>query len=212
MLAELPFFPRLLSASDRLLLIPYCHHRAYWSEYEGQARRRQSLLGARVLDFERFSVLTGFMGYPHLLTVLAGIAGWREKRLYFLGTAGCLDDSPLPDLVTVSSVRITPELAGAFPGLAMDMTPLPAYPARSVVTVDIAQRETTDWAQAARSRLEQRVEMELAPLRFLYGRPFTSLLVGSDRVGAQTGCVAYTDLVEKFTEAFRSLLECIDEE
>ncbi len=214
MLHELPFISARLKTSERLLLIPFCHHRRQWAESCKTARSRRAFLGAELVDFDRLTILTGFMGYPQLLTILAGIENWWDKRLFFLGTAGTLGDEALPDLVTVSSVIMTAELASAFGSGALDMIPLARYPARRVVTVDLPHRETSRWVQAMRSLAVDRVEMELYPLRYLYGRPFSALLVGSDRVdpAADDPGVQYPRLVQKFSEAFKGLMEHLNEE
>jgi hypothetical protein len=213
MLDHIPFFSNRIAIRQRLLLIPFCHHRRAWSSYRDKALRNKRFLGAEILDFERFTIITGFMGYPHLLTLLAGVADWRESDLFWLGTAGVLDDVSLPDLSTVSSVVMTPELRTAWPGPSLDMLAFPGLPARVVVTVDVPHRETLDWQNAMRQEGADRVEMELYPLRRVYGRPFTAWLVGSDRVGAleREKPLPYEQVCQHFGEAFFRILEQIHE-
>jgi len=213
MLDELPFIPYRLPARDRLLLIPFCHHQRHWADTCDKAQSIRSFLGAEIVHFEQCTVLTGFMGYPHMLTLLSGIQDWRNKQLFFLGTAGSLKNEALPDVVTAASVIMTSQLCPAFNAEALDMIPITRYPSRSVITVDIPHRETLEWQNSTIKLGFDRVEMELYPLRQFYGRPFQALLVGSDHVGESVNAakISYAALVKKFTEAFTCLMECIHE-
>lgn len=211
--SELPFLSRQFPSAETLLLIPYCHHRLQWSQLTARSRSRQSIMGSELIHFDRLSILTGFMGYPQMLTLLAGIESWREKRLCFLGTSGVLGDQPLPDLVTVSSVSITPELRPLFPDFTLDMLPLNDLPAEALVTVDLPHRETPQWLEATIRTGIKRVEMELYFLRLFYGRPFWALLVGTDRQcpGEPAERAEYSKIRETFNEGFQQLMEVIDE-
>lgn len=212
MLDELPFFPRRIEVRRRLLLIPSCHHRSVWVEVSRRSDSRHSFLGAELFHFDGFTVLTGFMGYPHLLTLLAGLDGWKEKTLFFLGTAGVLDDGDLPDIVCASSVAISPELVFGFSGEELSMATAEGLMPKRVVTVDLPHRESSDWLRRVREEGLERVEMELYPLRYLYGRPFRALLVGSDRVGKGFAPLRRKLLEERFAEAFEMIMEMLNEE
>ncbi len=212
MLDELSFFPRRIEVRQRLLLIPSCHHRSRWKEISSRAESKRHFLGAELVHFDDFTVLTGFLGYPHLLTLLAGIDSWREKSLFFLGTAGVLDDGDLPDIVCVSSVSITPELAPSFVGEELLMEPTDRLVSKRVVTVDLPHRESPEWLSRVRKNGAERVEMELYPLRFFYRRPFRALLVGSDKLGTVTAPIPRLRLEERFAQAFDILTELFNEE
>lgn len=173
------FHPRPLDIPETLLLVPWLP-----IEFRPAGVTTRRVLGAELLRGERWALLTGFLGYPHLLTLLGFIARWREKRLLLVGTAGALTAGvAAPEVVQAAAVAASPPLA-AFARRRLPMMPLAAapWPAVPVVTVDWPGRETGAWLASQRRAGRAAVEMELFPLRALYGRPFSALLVYSDRV------------------------------
>lgn len=138
-----------------------------------------------MLWFENMAVISGFIGYPHLLTLLQLVAGLADKEIYFLGSAGAIDRRfKEPKVLQVSQIYSSSVLKrfsgkSSFP---LEVFPDAPFPGVAGVSVDIIQRETPSWLAAQRLKKIAIVEMELFPLRWFLGRPFHALVVLSDRV------------------------------
>ena len=161
-------------------------------------------------------VISGFLGYPHLFTLLALVAGLEEKEVYFLGSAGAL----APRFREPAALQVTEVIPSAVftrfsrRALALKRFAAPAFPAVRAVSVDVIQRETPAWLAAQRARRAEVVEMELFPLRWFLGRPFRALVVLSDRVEA-TGIRPFADkdrFNEEFQRAFQAITRTIEHE
>lgn len=181
-MAESLFRPRQLVVPGTLILVPWLP--ALCRPANVTVRK---ILHAELLTGAGWSVLTGFLGYPDLLTLLAFIADWPAKRLVLLGTAGALDSRfAAPAIVQVEAIAASPPLRvfASHSPLDMELIGGAPWPAVHAVSVDLPQRETRSWLAAQRRGGRAAVEMELFPLRAFLGRPFPALLVFSDAVEA----------------------------
>jgi hypothetical protein len=84
------FQPRQFIIPHSLVLIPYFSQSSVFTALQKKALRRQDFLHSSLLWFENMAVISGFIGYPHLLTLLQMIAGLADKEIYFLGSAGAI--------------------------------------------------------------------------------------------------------------------------
>jgi len=182
-----------------------------------QASRRRDFLQSSLLWFGNRALISGFVGYPHLLTLLALVAGLEDTEIYFLGSAGALQPRfRAPAALQVGEVRPSSVFkrfsrSGA---LALKRFADPSFPVVSGVSVDIIQRENPAWLAEQRSLRTDIVEMELFPLRHFLRRPFHALVVLSDRVGAE-GIRPFGEKEKfnsEFCRAFHAITRYIDHE
>ena len=179
------------------------------------ALKKRSLLGATLLTFENHSLLAGFIGYPHLLTLLEFIAAVREKEFYFLGLAGSLVSRFRPaQTVNVSQIRPSGVFSRFSRVRNFQLKPFPdAGVSRApAVSVDLIQRETPSWLRRQVRNGVALVEMEIFPLRVYLGKPFTALVVVSDRV-TEKGIVPSAkrkDVAREFLAAYDLIRRQID--
>jgi hypothetical protein len=203
------FRPRQFATPPALVLVPYFSQPAFFSELQQRAARRHSFLHSSLLFFEDHAVISGFLGYPHLFTLLALVGDLAEKEVFFLGSAGALTDRfAAPRAVQVQEV-IPSSIFKRFSAstLALKTFADRSFPAVRGVSVDVIQRETPTWLAEQRARCAEIVEMELFPLRWFLGRPFHALVVLSDRVEA-TGIRPFANR-EKFAAEFHRAFNAI---
>jgi hypothetical protein len=204
------FRPRQVETPRALVLIPYFSEAALVASLQKKALRRQELLHASLLWFENTAIISGFIGYPHLLTLLQLVAGLDEKEVYFLGSAGALQPRfREPAALQVGSIRPSSVLMRFSRCGALELKRFAGgdFPVVRGVSVDIIQRETPAWLAAQRTLGTDIVEMELFALRWFLGRPFRALVVLSDRVQA-TGIRPFREK-DKFASEFRRALQAI---
>ncbi len=172
------------------------------------------MMSSEFLLYKNYAVVVGFLGYPHLLTLLEFIANVRDKEIFFLGTAGSLNPTiniPMP--LTVAEIHST-EILDHF----ADQTSYPLKPLETRnfkkargVTVDIIQRETAEWLREQHRRGLDFVEMELFPLRVYLEKPFSAVVVTTDLL-QETGIELFMDiklLQKEFINAYEAILEAI---
>jgi len=197
------FRPRQFVVPPSLVLVPYFPQRSVFAALQKKAGRRHDILHSTLLWFDNMALITGFIGYPHLLTLLGLVAGLEGKEVYFLGSAGALQPRLRePAAVQVGEIRPSSVFKRFSRFAALEMKKFAGEPFQVVsgVSVDIIQRENPAWLAEQRSRQTDIVEMELFPLRCFLGRPFHALVVLSDRVQA-TGIRPFGDR-EKFNREF----------
>ena len=211
------FRPRQFATPPSLVLVPYFSEAMLFAALQERALRRQDFLHSSLLWFANMAVISGFLGYPHLLTLLGLVSGLEAKEIYFLGSAGALRPGfRSPAAVQVTEIRPSSifrrfSRASALP---LKRFPDPSFPAVRGVSVDMIQRETPAWLAGQRSLGSDIVEMELFPLRWFLGRPFRALVVLSDRVG-KAGIKAFGNketFNAEFKRAFQAITRCIDHE
>jgi hypothetical protein len=204
------FQPRQFATPPSLVLVPYFPATNLLANLQRQALRRHDFLHSTLLWFEKAAMLSGFIGYPHLLTLLQLIADLPDKKIYFLGTAGTINPRfKEPTALQVSKIyssSIFKRFSGksSFP---LKVFPAGSFPSVRGVSVDIIQRETQGWLTEQRLKKIAIVEMELFPLRWFLQKPFHALVVLSDRV-EPSGIRPFNEK-QKFQREFARSLKCI---
>lgn len=204
------FNPKRFELPEHLVLIPQFWHKEYYGQLKQKAYGAINLLPSELLIFDGYAVLTGFLGYPHILTLLEMVESVREKEIYFLGTAGSLNpdiDHPMP--LEVGEIYSTEILDHFGPEQSYELKTFPpgilrGYRRVKGVTVDIIQRETAPWLKRQVERGLDFVEMELYPMRVFLGKPFYAHVVASDLL-KETGSEIFPDkkrLSREFVKAY----------
>lgn len=179
------FRPRQFATPPSLVLVPYFPQDSLFAALQKQALRQQNFLHSSLLWFENMTVICGFIGYPHLLTLLQMIAGLADKEIYFLGSAGAIARRfKEPAALQVSKIYSSSILKrfsrkSSFP---LKVFPDGSFPSVPGVSVDIIQRETPSWLAEQRLGKIAIVEMELFTLRWFLQKSFHALVVLSDQV------------------------------
>ena len=204
------FRPRQFVIPQSLVLVPHFPQRSFFSALQKKARRRQEFLHSSLLWFDRMAVISGFLGYPHLLTLLGLVAGLADKEVFFLGSAGALR----PRFREPAALQVGEIYSSSVFKRFSRASSLPlkkfadrSFPVVRGVSVDVIQRETPDWLAEQRSLKTDVVEMELFPLRWFLGRPFHALVVLSDRVEEKR--ISPFREKEKFTSEFNRAFDAI---
>jgi len=209
------FQPRQFAIPQSLVLVPYFSPASLFADLQKKALRQQNFLHSSLLWFDKMAVLSGFIGYPHLLMLLQMISGLAGKEIYFLGSAGAIDPRfQEPAALQVNQIYSSSILKRFSRKSSL---PLKAFPAGSFtsvrgVSVDIIQRETQGWLIEQQSKKIDIVEMELFPLRCFLQKPFHALVVLSDRV-EPTGIRPFADkqkFQSEFNRAFDHIVTHID--
>jgi hypothetical protein len=210
------FQPRQFATPPSLVLVPYFSQGSLFTTLQKQALRRQDFLHSSLLWFENLAVISGFIGYPHLLTLLQMIEGLAAKEIYFLGSAGAINPRwHEPTVLQVHAIRSSSTFnrfskKNSFP---LKGFPGNVFPGATGVSVDIIQRETPSWLAEQRRRKTDFVEMELFPLRWFLQRPFHALVVLSDRVEASgiRPFAAKQKFQSEFARAFAAIVSHINQ-
>lgn len=210
---KLLFTPKQMEIPKNLVLIPYFWDTNYYSQLKEKAQGTFELFGCEILLFENYTLLVGFLGYPHLLTHLEFIKDVKEKEIFFLGTAGSMNeeiDHHIPlSVETIYSTAILDHFceAKSFPLKTFSSGMRKA----KGVTVDIIQRETHSWLLEQTQRGMDFVEMEIFPLRAYLGKPFHAVVITTDLLKT-TGIVVFPDkkrLSEEFLKSYKLIIETI---
>ena len=171
----------LKKASPPLLIIPFFPDRALLDRERNSALKIKEFFRAELLRFANCEILSGFIGYPHLEVLLGFLPGWREREIFFLGTAGFLGpETPPPTPLQLGSISAEPAQFLLNQNDSFPLKLFPAFPAVPGVSVDIPGRENEAWLTAQRRTGRRVVEMEIYALAALYGRPLTALVALSD--------------------------------
>jgi len=211
---KLLFTPKQMDIPQNLVLIPFFWDTAYYSRLKEKALASLELFGSEIVMFDNYTLLVGFLGYPHLLTHLEFIKDVKEKEVFFLGTAGSMNEEIAEptslDVETIYSTAILDYFceAKSFPLKTFDCGHL--RKARGV-TVDIIQRETSSWLLEQVRRGMEFVEMEIFPLRAYLGKPFHAVVVTTDLLKA-TGIVLFPNkkrLLEEFVKSYELIIDAI---
>jgi hypothetical protein len=178
-----------------------------------------NILKAKLLIYEDYSILTGFLGYPHLLTILEFLPV-LDCEVFFLGTAGCLNSHcNSPEIYTIDKIHPSGIFKFFSNGDIFNLKPLVTDSAKiklkngTATSIDILQRETKNWLSIQKSSNMDCVEMEIYPLRVYLKREFSVLLVTSDNV-KENGILRYQNnlIRKKFQEAFELIKGCLLDE
>ncbi|MEN8152671.1 MAG: hypothetical protein ABFR75_01495 [Acidobacteriota bacterium] len=170
---------------DNLILIPNFFDKKYFNRIKKKAIRNFSLFFSTVLIFESYSIITDFIGYTQLLTILEFIKDIREKNIYFLGTAGSINpEFKSPEAFMVNEINPS----AIFDSFAdkksykLISTGDHGFTGVKGVSVDILQRETSEWLKDQIVNKNDIVEMEIYPLRDFIGKEFFAFVVITDLI------------------------------
>lgn len=210
------FTPKQFDLPAHLILVPQFWAKDYFIELDSRANTSIELIQSQWLLFDHYTLITGFLGYPHLLTILEFIKNLRQKEIYFLGTAGSLDErfnQPLP--LWCQEIHSTQILDHFAPHTSYSMktpenTPIPKVKG---VTTDIIQRETDHWLREQIQKGISFVEMEIFPLRVYLGKPFHAMVVTSDLL-RESGIDIFKDkksLQRQFVNSYQLITQLIQE-
>jgi hypothetical protein len=209
------FQPRRFQTPGSLVLVPYFAEKPLFASLKKRALKQQEFLHSSLLWFKNMALISGFLGYPHLLTLLELVEDLPGKGIYFLGSAGALNPRwREPTILQVQAIHSS-SVFNRFSkknGLALEAFPTSPFPCANGVSVDIIQRETPSWLAAQRTKKIDFVEMELFPLRWFLRKPFHALVVLSDRV-EPTGIRPFADkrkFQSEFTAAFDYIVSHIN--
>ncbi len=138
------FQPRRFQTPDSLVLVPYFAEQSLFASLKKRARQRQDFLHSSLLWFENMALISGFIGYPHLLTLLALVEDLPGKEVYFLGSAGAIQPRfREPATLQVGEIRpgsVFKRFSNSRPLPLKIFTGSPApFPAVSGVSVDLIQ-------------------------------------------------------------------------
>jgi len=208
------FNPQRIDLPGHLVLIPQFWDKDYYQTLKKNALGCLNLLNSDLLLFENYTVIVGFLGYPHILTLLEFIKDVREKEVHFLGTAGSLNETinqPIP--LQVEEIFSTGILEHFSTGKSFPLKPMNQGNLRKAkgVTVDIIQRETPSWLRKQVNRGIDFVEMELFPLRVYLEKPFQAIVVTSDLL-KETGIVVFPDkkrLQREFVQSYELMVKAV---
>jgi hypothetical protein len=209
------FKPQTLDLPEHLVLIPQFWDKHYYETLKKSALGCFNLLLSDVLLFEKYTVIVGFLGYPHILTLLEFVRGIRDKEVFFLGTAGSLTETlHTPTPLTVVEINSTELLDHFSTETCLPLKRFPGGDFRDAkgVTVDIIQRETPSWLRKQVKRQLDFVEMELFPLRVYLGKPFYAVVVTSDLL-KESGVEVFPDkkqLQREFVRSYELIIKAIN--
>ncbi len=207
------FNPNKIEISDNLILIPFFPDGKVLKFVEESAVRQRKILSSYLFSYPDYDVLYGFLGYSNLLTIIEFIQNVRKKNVFFLGTAGSLKKTGnYPELLSVS--EIYPE--GIFKYFtneeSLSLTKIDSAFVKNVtgISIDIIQRENSEWYENVKSHNFGIVEMEIFPLRWYLGVEFTAFVVTSDIV-SDSGILYFNrkSVKEKMFQGYKKILEMI---
>jgi hypothetical protein len=174
-----------ISLPDKIILIPHFVDQDLFTKETRGAVKKINLLGGEIYLFDSYCIITRFIGYPCLLTILGFIHKVREKMIYFIGTGGCLGEGRKDsELLTVKRIYSSSILDHLAEQREYGLIPVKKDGVKMInaVTVDIIQRETGSWMAQQIKKGIYCVEMELFPLRWYLKKKFTALLITTDEV------------------------------
>jgi len=208
------FHPSKIKIPHQLIIIPYFWNRDYFVALKDSALKKIDLLNSELIIFKDYALLTGFLGYPHLLTLLEFIRDVSQKEIYFLGTAGCLiSQIDKPEILNVTKIYPSSiySLFSKEKCYGLPRFPKGNFRPVSGVSVDLIQRETCSWLKKQRIRGVDIVEMEIFPLRVFLSKPFYCLVVATDQV-TPDGIIVFKDkklFKSEFKTAFGFIVDSL---
>jgi hypothetical protein len=213
---RLLFNPDKIDLPPHLVLIPQFWDVDYFNQLKKKAAGTFNLLNSDVLLFDNYTVIVGFLGYPNILTILEFIERVKEKEVYFLGTAGSMNEEinkPIP--LNVETIHSSAILNYFSPGKSFPLKRFAPDHLRKArgVTVDIIQRETVSWLKEQVQQGMDFVEMEIFPLRVYLGKPLHAIVVTTDLL-RETGIEVFQDkkrVKEEFVKSYELIVKKVIE-
>jgi hypothetical protein len=208
------FKPKKIEIPTNLVLIPQFWDTEYFQHLKDKANGTLELLKSDLLLFDDYTVIVGFLGYPNILTILEFIKDVKEKEIYFLGTAGSMNEEiDEPTALNVEAIYSTALLSYFSEWKSFRMKLFDSNNLRKAkgVTVDIVQRETPSWLKEQVHLGMEFVEMEIFPLRAYMEKPFHAVVVTTD-ILRESGVEVFPDkkqLKEEFVKSYELIVETI---
>lgn len=208
------FNPIKIAIPQNLVLIPQFLDTDYYNQLKKKALRTIKFLGTEALLFSNYTVIVGFLGYPNILTILEFIKGVKEKEVFFLGTAGSMNEEINgPISLNVEAIYSTSILDYFSDCKSFQLKTFNSGNLRKAkgVTVDIIQRETSSWLREQVKRKMDFVEMEIFPLRVYLEKAFHAIVVTTD-ILKESGIEIFTEkkqLKEEFVKSFKFIVEIL---
>jgi len=203
------FNPEKTKISQNLILLPFMPDRKYLKMIEERSVRRKHILGSVLYSYRDYDVLYGFLGYSNLLTLLEFILEVREKNIFFIGTAGSLNNLlDKPEILNVE--RVYPGSIFTFFSsdkyLDLDNSVISGVNRGKGISIDLIQREDSQWYSEIKKRDLDFVEMELYPLRWYLKKKFRALVVLSDQI-TESGIRTFNKnkIKEEFARGFEMI-------
>jgi hypothetical protein len=209
------FKPKKFDLPDKLILIPRFWDRDYFEKLKKDALASFEIVQNEFLFFDGYTIIEGFLGYPHIYATLEFINHVRDKEIFFLGTAGSMNEKiahPMPLQVT----KIYPT------AIFNDFATEKYFELKSFadcdfkkavgVSVDMIQRETDDWLKEQKSKGIDFVEMEIFPLRVYLQKSFSAIVIASD-ILREKGIDVFSDkklLQREFVRAYEFIVRSFD--
>ncbi|MCP4153871.1 MAG: hypothetical protein GY757_39455 [bacterium] len=209
------FDPHRMETPPNLILIPRFWDAVYYDQLKSEAIGDLKLLNSDIFLFENYTAVIGFLGYPHILTILEFIRNVRAKNIYFLGTAGSMNND-ISEPVSLEVEEINSSTAfNCFD--QEDVFSLETFEDSGLrkargVTVDIIQRETEPWLREQVGRGMDFVEMEIYPLRVFLEKAFHAIVVTTDMLN-ETGVEVFPEkkqLRQEFVKSFELIVDHIN--
>ncbi len=174
----------MLKTKKKILLIPYFWDQDLYKQLKKESLKTHKIYFSEHLIFDNYSIITGFLGYPQILSLL-NIIDINEKEFFFLGTAGSLNKS----IIEPVSINITDIYSSSIYKLFSKAKILPLniinnnqIKKGTCVSVDIPMRETKNWLKTQRKQNIDAVEMEIFPIRVFIKKPLTAIIIITDKV------------------------------
>ena len=215
-MVETLFNPVRFEIPEKIILIPHFPDRKYFSVLKNNVLKTFSIFNSTILVNESYSIITDFIGYTHMLTILEFINNVRKKEVFFLGTAGSLNPAfNSPKAVVINKIDPSAIFNHFCNKKSFELfkTGVEKFKSVNGVSVDIVQRETLDWLNEQRSKRTDIVEMEIYPLRDYLKKDFYAFVVLTDLI-TEKGVNVFKDrkkVGSEFKRAFEQILELIDE-
>jgi len=174
----------MLQTKNKILLIPYFWDQDLYKQLKKESLKTHKIYLSEHLIFDNYSIITGFLGYPQILTLL-NMININKKEFFFLGTAGSLNNSVIEPV----SINITDIYSSSIYKLfsKTKMLPLNIISNKQIkkgtcVSVDIPMRENKNWLETQKKQHIDAVEMEIFPIRVFIKKPLTAIIIITDIV------------------------------
>ena len=210
------FNPNRIECPGPLILNAKFWDTDYYNNLKKSAAYHFPLMGCEIVVFNDFTLVSGFLGYPQIITLLEFIKDFRQKDIYFLGTAGSLtDDITQSCVLTLKEMHASAIFDYFCQEKVLDLEVIDHGDARvgTGVSVDLIQRETVEWLRAQEAKKIDVVEMEIFPLRVFLDKPFPAIVVTTDRVSA-AGVKQFPDhkhFLKEFVKGYELIVRTINE-
>jgi len=202
----------MFETKEKVLFIPYFWDRKLYEKVKKWSVRFSKIFLSDHLQYNNYSIITGFMGYPQILYILKNIKNILNKEIFFLGTAGAVNE----DFTAPISLNITEVFPDSIfkhfsneSKFSLKTIKQSTIREGTCISVDIPERETKEWVKTVRRKKIDSVEMEIYPIRVFIKKPFTAIVIITDTVNGDLKIdLMNLSLIKKeFVKSFELLSE-----